>query len=128
MSGAHKNNCLDMKVRPHMIAAISATTLLTFASICTGRAHICPGNRINHAKMPVVIAPGAEIGFARAFIGGQDVVQVAISDSRRTPFLDVKASDLLISYIYDKKGRLVDRKLWFDTPVQQAAAAKRGML
>jgi len=58
------------------------------------------------------------IGAAQAVAGGQGVVQITWSNSRQVPYMDVKASDLLISYEYDKNGRLVDRKVWPDRDPQ----------
>ncbi len=105
-----------------------AATLLTFA-LGVGTCFATQGRPCGKtAKAQVVVPSRYGIGFARAFIGGQDVVQVAVSDSRKTPYMEVKASDLLISYAYDKNGHLVDRKVWFEGPQLAAVATKRSML
>src|SRR5579872_5216038 len=55
----------------------------------------------------------SQISYARAIVGGEDVVHIVKADARRVPYLDVKASDLLISYEYDLKGKMIGRTVWF---------------
>jgi len=104
-----------------MISAGMTLLLSTTGAIGGNSASTCPDT-----YNPVAaVANRTQISFARAFVGGQDVVQITRADARKVPFMDVRAADLLISYVYDKSGKLIDRKVWYADSIQ---SAKRSML
>jgi hypothetical protein len=103
----------------------SLTMILSLTSTPSARPH----SACDWPPCPSTAATSrGQISFARAFVGGQDVVQIIRSERRRTPFMEVKASDLLISYVYDLKGHLIDRKVWFEQPEETACCMRRSML
>ena len=108
----------------HLMLNLKTVTSLVFsvAAVATFAAtDVAPS--VKHPNPATASVVRNQISFARAFVGGQDVVHVTLSDSRKTPFMEVKACDLLISYTYDMKGRLTDRRIWFDN-LPQASACK----
>lgn len=112
-----------------MFNAMTLASLTIFVSLtgtpCVNSTPVCGQSRVTISQLP----GRGQIGYARAFVGGQDVIQITRADSRRTPFMDVKASDLLISYVYDKEGRMIDRKVWYEkeTPTMCSVMSGRSM-
>ena len=100
-----------------MILTISGTP-------CVNKTPVCGQSTYASEELP----SRGQIGYARAFVGGQEVIQITRADARRTPFMDVKASDLLISYVYDKKGNLVDRKVWYEARNSCAVCSANSIL
>jgi hypothetical protein len=111
-----------------MFNAMSLASLTMMLSMtgtpCVNSSKACGQQTYTVASLP---ARGS-IGFARAFVGGQDVVHIMRSDSRNTNYMDIKASDLLISYAYDKNGKLIDRKVWFEKDNACSAGSTRSIL
>lgn len=92
---------------------LNAMSLASLTLILTSTGSPCVKNKMAFNPIAQITSRG-QIGFAQAHVGGQDVIHIMRSNSRKTPFMDVRASDLLISYTYDKQGRLTDRKVWYE--------------